>query len=144
MNSIFLHVRNGKSVVVKFFDELSEDEASVDELVEDLKQIFAKHRQATETNSKAVIVKGVDTEVFHKYLEGVADQAPRNKQFAQAVEDYQIFPSAIAASKHLGYDHNEVAMALNRVRSKPTAERIAVVRGVSVMYFADDIASSKD
>lgn len=144
MNSIFLHSRDGKVVSVKFFDEIAEEDASVDELVEDLTAIFAKHRTASGTKSKTVIVRGVDLGVFNKYLEGVADQPPRNRKYAQSVEEYHMFPSAIAASKHLGYDHNEVAMQLNKVRSKPAGERIATIRGVDMMYFSDYAESTPE
>lgn len=143
--NIFCHLKTETGdIVVPFFEELPEH-VVIEEFVEELRQLCKRHRDDKDApNAQKVVIKGVNVEVFNKYLEGVADQPPANGRYAQTVEEYQIFSSGMALSKHLGYDYNEVSQALRRVRSKPQSERIAVVRGVSFMSLQDWVAQSRD
>lgn len=89
------------------------------------------------TSSKTVVVLSVDEQVNARFLEDVAEKAPTNGFYAQRVEAGQEFPSARAASSHLGLNHNEVAIYLNKSKHRPPAERIAKLRGVTLAYQAD-------
>jgi hypothetical protein len=89
------------------------------------------------TSSKIVVVLDLNAEVNARFLEDVAEKAPTNGFYAQRVEVGQEFPSARAASSHLGLNHNEVAIYLNKAKHRPPAERIAKLRGVTVAYRED-------
>lgn len=91
------------------------------------------------TSSRQVYVLHVDNEVFReKYFEDTAKRLPANETYAQLVVPGMEFPSALAASRHLGLKHNEVAMYLGKLAHlKDPTERRAVIRGVTLTYVDD-------
>jgi hypothetical protein len=101
------------------------------------------------TNSKKIVVLDVDEVEHNAYLEGVGKQPPRNGRFASPCEPGQTFNSALEASQHLGFNNNDVALYLGRVRRKfpndsDASMRIAKVRGVTLIYDADHALSYRD
>jgi hypothetical protein len=101
------------------------------------------------TNSKKIVVLDVDEVEHGTYLEGVGKQPPRNGRFASPCEPGQTFNSALEASQHLGFNNNDVALYLGRVRRKfpndsDASMRIAKVRGVTLIYDADHALSYRD
>jgi hypothetical protein len=92
-------------------------------------------RESFARNAKEVIIIHIDPS-HHKWA-----QAPgRNGLKSQPVKMGQKFPSANAASGHLGLRHNEVAQLLSRTAA--TGEFKATIRGVTFCY-GDDIQKSK-
>jgi hypothetical protein len=93
------------------------------------------------TSSRPVVVVAVDDVINSRFRED-APVAPINGQFAQEVEVGQEFPSAIAASRHLGLKNNEVALYLQKTRqAADPAARYAKIRGVTIQYRDDHSAT---
>jgi hypothetical protein len=105
----------------KFF-VAERDVKQLDQLLSSLDKGPAAHG-----NSKAVMVWGdVDDETLNHRI-----QKHKAKPITKAV-----FPSALAASRHLGYSYNAVGQAL--CDAKARGEDVATVGGVSFRW-ADDV-----
>lgn len=107
-----------------------------DEAKDELCQILLERqvgfkREAMARNRREVVVTRVDKEEAERWQ----TLAGRNGLKAQPVHRGQVFPSATAASGHVGLRHNEVAMMLSRVAA--TGEKQATVRGVTFAYRDD-------
>jgi hypothetical protein len=90
------------------------------------------------TSSRMVVVVGYDREAASRFEEDLAPVRPTNGVFSQAVHIGQEFPSAKAASAHLGLKNNEVALYLGKVKHLgDPGERTAKIRGVVVQYKDD-------
>ena len=101
------------------------------------------------TNSKRIIVLDVNEKEAEVYIEGPGKQAPRNGRFAGPCEPGQQFSSAQEASAYLGFNNNEVAQFLSKIRrqfpdDKDAGQRTARVRGVTLIYDADHALSYRD
>lgn len=101
-------------------------------------EIIAEFGSSVHGNSKAVVVISVDNAEAIKWL------APRAK--AKPVEEGQVFPSAIAASFHMGFTYNDIGIRLAKARReveqqyKGKAIRLrpsVTVRGVTFQYEED-------
>ena len=113
------------------------------EFVERVRAVIVEASQTVHGNSEPVYVVEIDPAEYSKHL------APRGK--AKPLEDNATFPSALAASYHLGYNHNEVCQALSRdkrAREQEAEERYgkghtasirpeATLRGVRLQYERD-------
>lgn len=80
---------------------------------------------------RQVVAWGIDAEVFARYR----DEGGRTGRTALPVTRFQIFPSAMEASWHLGCRSNEVALALGNAKRNNQDE--ATVRGVTFRYAED-------
>lgn len=122
----------------------SENDSTIKALLSDVCQNNVKV-----TNSKKIVVLDVDETEHSHYLEGVGKQPPRSGKFSSPCEPGQTFSSALEASAYLGFNNNEVALYLGKVRRLYPLDgdaglRIAKVRGVTLMYDADHALSYRD
>jgi hypothetical protein len=105
----------------------------------DLLELVEAHGpDSRKTSSKEVVVLEVESETFARFDENTAGgRRPTNGLYSQRVEVDQKFPSARAASLHLGLKNNEVAVYLSKTNSLPPDERKAKLRGVTLQYVED-------
>lgn len=126
------------------FLETVPDGVSEEILVAELRGSLSALRGDPGGNKKAVFIQRVNQDVFKNYVEG-AEARPSSGLYAQPVFESQTFPSALALSTHLGFRYNEVAQALNRASgASDPAERVATVRGVTVIYERDFLDTIRD
>jgi hypothetical protein len=91
-------------------------------------QHFGLKRESYARNRREIIVTGVDRKVHEEYQHS----AGRNGETSKPTHRGQRFPSAAAASGHLGLLNNEVAIMLSR--STLAGKKDATVRGVTLAY----------
>lgn len=106
------------------------------EEVKELSQILRERnvgfrREGMTRNAREIVVTHVDGQEAEKWL----NQPGRNGLKAKPSRRGMTFPSAVAASGHVGLRHNEVAQLLSRCHA--TGERQATVRGVTFAYKED-------
>jgi hypothetical protein len=108
------------------------NQAEVEELKRFLLEQNAGFKRASQArNSRPVVVTHIDPKEAEKWQ----THPGRNGLMAKPVRRGQVFPSATAASGHIGLKHNEVAMLLSRISA--TGEKQVTVRGVTFSYEDD-------
>ena len=123
---------DGKTVL---FNKSFVDEGEAKALIEQISRPTGR--------SRPVYVSNVYKD-FENYVEGSPDR-PSNGNWAKPVFDGMTFPSAKAASDHLGFKYNEVSQALGRVKNNPDpTERKVVLRGVELFFEEDFLETIKD
>ena len=128
----------------------SPDSLPTSHLFKDLEEVLnshPSHAKSAGNPGKPVIVMEIDDVIFDKWVtkdESVVNNRTPNWKPPQPVRSGQVFPTARALSKHLGFHNNEVAFYLGKVASKDHPnDRVATLRGVNVMYYSDFAAGAK-
>jgi hypothetical protein len=104
-------------------------ETHADEITKFLLEENAGFRRASQArNTREIVVIHVSKAEHERWVK----EPGRNGLVSKPVQNGQVFPSATAASGHIGLRHNEVAMALSRCVA--AGEKTATVRGVTFAY----------